>query len=260
MNIVFIGSGNAATLLAKLMHAKGHTILQVWSRNAQHALRLAKKVGAETIQDLKNINPAADICVLAVSDIAIDEIARQLSLKRKILVHTAGAVSYDVLRGASPNYGVLYPLQSLNGEAEEIPEIPFLVDGNSDDVKVILLDFASTLSEHVKLADDRERLQLHLAAVIVNNFTNHLFALTEDFCNKYHLDFTLLHPLIQETAQRLKKRTAAELQTGPAKRGDSDTIQKHMQLLNDEPALLHLYQTISNSILGMYHKNKELRP
>lgn len=259
MNIVILGSGHAATVLAQLMHSKGHTILQVWSRSAVHAKELAAKVNANVLTELQEIDRSADLCVLSVTDDAVAGIAAQLSLKKKILVHSAGAVSMNVLQGASPNYGVLYPLQSLRKELRTIPEIPFLVDGNSEEVKVLLADFAATLSPHVQVAGDDERMHLHLAAVIVNNFTNHLYAVTEQYCNGHQLSFQMLHPLIMETAERLKAETARQLQTGPARRGDEQTMQKHLQLLNNEPELQDLYKTISNSILKMYHKNKELR-
>lgn len=258
MNIVILGSGHAATVLAKLMQSKGHTILQVWSRNPVHAQELAAKVNAHFLADLQEIDRSADLCVLSVTDDAVAGIAAQLSLRKKILVHTAGSVSMSVLKGASPNYGVLYPLQSLRKELPAIPEIPFLVDGNSEEVKVLLTDFAATISTRVQLAGDEQRMRLHLAAVVVNNFTNHLYAVTEQYCDKYQLSFQLLHPLIMETVERLKTESALQLQTGPARRGDEQTMQKHLQLLYNDPQLLDLYKTISNSIFKTYHKNKEL--
>jgi predicted short-subunit dehydrogenase-like oxidoreductase (DUF2520 family) len=258
MNIVFLGSGNTATVLATHMHACGHTIMQVWSRNKEHAKALAQKVHAETITDLQAINKAAHICVLAVSDDAIPEIASQLALQKKVLVHTAGSVSMDVLKGASPNYGVLYPLQSLQKEMDIIPEIPFLIDGNSDEVIVLLTDFAQTISKSVSIANDEQRLQLHLSAVIVNNFTNHLYTLAEDYCKHHALDFKLLMPLIHETALRLQTASPSVLQTGPAKRNDAHTIQKHLQLLKYNSELQQLYQNFTDSITT-YYKNKELR-
>lgn len=257
MNIVFLGSGNTATVLAKHMRACGHTILQVWSRTQTHAHALASEVEASVITELKDINKAADICIVAVNDAAVTEVASQLSLQRKIAVHTAGSVSMEALRGASPNYGVLYPLQSLRKEMDTIPEIPFLIDGNSNEVKVVLHDFAKTLSTSVSFAGDEERLHLHLAAVTVNNFTNHLYTLAADFCEKSGVDFSLLQPLILETAQRIRLAAPSALQTGPARRNDAATIQKHLPLLREAPELQKLYQNFSDSIAS-YYKNKEL--
>ena len=127
MNIVILGSGNTATVLAKLMHTAGHSIVQVWSRNQQHAAELAKQVQSKAIYSLQEITAEADLCMIAVSDKAIGEVAAELTLKKKVLVHTAGSVSMEVLKNASPNYGVLYPLQSLRKEMTVLPAVPFLM-------------------------------------------------------------------------------------------------------------------------------------
>jgi predicted short-subunit dehydrogenase-like oxidoreductase (DUF2520 family) len=254
MNIVLLGSGNTATVLAKMIKKADHTIAQVWSRNAAHAKALADKVNAKAIASLDDITSEADICIIAVTDSAIPELAKQLHLKRKILVHTAGSVSKDVLRNSSPNYGVLYPLQSLRKEMIVIPPVPFLVDGNSDEVNVLLADFAASFSDNVQPGDDETRLKMHLAAVMVSNFTNHLYALTEDYCKERKLDFKLLHPLIIEVACRLTQGHAVDMQTGPARRGDEETIKKHMFLLEIDEHLQDLYHELSESIRRLYRK------
>lgn len=254
MNIVVIGSGNTATVLAKMIRFAGHSVVQVWSRNLQHARELAIQVNATAINSLQEITPDADICIIAVADSAISEIASQLALKKKVLVHTAGSVSREVLKQASSNYGILYPLQSLQKETTVLPSVPFLVDGNTEEVTVLLKDFASSLSDKVELANDEARLQMHLAAVIASNFTNHLYALTEEFCNERHLHFELLHPLIMEVADRLSRGHAMDMQTGPVRRGDEETIQKHLQLLEADKHLQDLYRVLSESIRNLYHK------
>jgi len=259
MDAIMIGSGNTATVLGKLLVQKGIRVKQVWSRNPEHGLALADQLNAQSIDSFAQLTTEADLCILAVADQAIESIAAQLKLKRKVLVHTAGSVSMDVLKGASPNYGILYPLQSLRKELDELPEIPFLIDGNSDEVKTFLEDVALQLSGKASFANDEQRFNLHLGAVIVSNFTNHLYAITEQFCKDQQVSFSLLHPLIKEVAQRLQFDSAYHMQTGPASRGDIATIHKHLQLLEQNPQLQRLYQTLSDSILQMYHKKDELR-
>jgi len=254
MNVLLIGSGNTATVFGKLIANAGHRIVQVWSRNQKHADELANQLNAESIKTLKDLTSDAEICIIAVSDLVIPEIADQLRFKKKVLVHTAGSVSMSVLKNSSPNYGVLYPLQSLNKNMVGLPEIPILIDGNSDDVKALLIDFASSFSSKVSLANDETRMQMHLSAVIVSNFSNHLYALTESYCAKHQLNFQLLHLIIAEVANRLGTGSAYDLQTGPARRGDDLTVQKHLHMLKEEPDLQKLYQLFTESIVSMYHK------
>jgi predicted short-subunit dehydrogenase-like oxidoreductase (DUF2520 family) len=254
MKVVLLGSGNTATVLAKMIKKAEHEILQVWSRNPAHAEALAAKVNAKAITSFDDISFETDICIMAVTDSVIPELAKKLKLKRKLLVHTAGSVSKDVLRSSSTNYGVLYPLQSLRKEMLIIPPVPFLVDGSSDEVNVLLADFAASFSENIQPADDDKRLKMHLAAVMVSNFTNHLYALAEDYCKDRKLDFKLLHPLIIEVACRLTQGHAVDMQTGPARRGDEETIKKHLVLLEIDEHLQDLYHELSESIRRLYRK------
>ncbi len=254
MKIVLIGSGNTATVLGKKMYRSGHAILQVYSRNLQHAKELAAELNASFTDSLTTLSADADLYVIAVSDTVVETVAGQFTTGNKPVVHTAGSVSMEVLQPVSSNYGVLYPLQSLRKDMERIPEIPFLVDGCTSEIKALLCDFAASLSSEVKVCTDDQRLNMHLAAVISSNFTNHLYALTQEFCNHHQLSFDLLLPLINEVAFRLRVGQAANLQTGPARRGDDATIQKHLQLLSEDESLKQLYKLLSQSIQTMYHK------
>jgi predicted short-subunit dehydrogenase-like oxidoreductase (DUF2520 family) len=154
----------------------------------------------------------------------------------------------------SDYYGVLYPLQSLRKEIPGSPVIPFLVDGNNPGSQTWLYDFAATLSDQVQVADDGTRLRLHLGAVLVNNFSNHLYALAENFCKREKIDFALLFPLIKEGAERLSYFSPGETQTGPAIRGDSATIETHRQLLDEYPDIRQLYDLFTNQLQGHYGK------
>ncbi|HEY6974827.1 MAG TPA: Rossmann-like and DUF2520 domain-containing protein [Chitinophagaceae bacterium] len=248
MNIVILGSGNVATVFGRLIKNAGHNILEVASRNAEHAKALADKLGAKALPGIELITKNADFYIVAVSDDSIANIASLLNLGNKIVVHTSGAASKAVLQKASDCYGVIYPLQSLRKEAEHTPEIPLLIDGNTPDVIKSIIIFAETISKRVSYIDDEERIKIHLSAVFVSNFTNHLYALAADYCKKERGDFSLLIPLIREVADRVANYDPRTVQTGPAVRYDTDTIQKHLKLLSSYPRLQKIYWMITESI------------
>ncbi len=83
---------------------------------------------------------------------------------------------------------------------------------------------------------------------MVNNFTNHLYALAENYCNRNGLPFQYLLPLIGETAHRLEQFSPAQVQTGPAVRNDTDTIRRHLELLKDDRQLKEIYTLISANL------------
>lgn len=252
MKVVIIGSGNAATVLGGKIAAAGHRLLQVVARRKEPAELLAKEWGCGYATQWAGIDRDADIYVVALSDRAVEGLAGILSLPGKLVVHTAGAVAASVLLPVSANSGVLYPLQSLKAAVRPFPEIPFLVDANQPEDLPVIEGFARTLSQQVERADDTTRLKLHLAAILVNNFTNYLYTQAAEFCRREQLDFTLLLPLIRETAERLQRFPPKDMQTGPAIRGDGATQKRHLELLNNYQNIKELYNLFSIQIEAFY--------
>jgi predicted short-subunit dehydrogenase-like oxidoreductase (DUF2520 family) len=248
MRIVIIGTGNTATVLGRLFQNAGHSIIQVVGRTSLHAKKLGNMLNASFTIDQEQLDANADIYVISVSDNAIGSIVTWLEVDRKLVVHTAASVESEILSACTKNYGVLYPLQSLRKEMDCLPEIPFLVEGNTEDNGALIYDFAKTISKQVGFANGQQRLMTHIAAVVVGNFTNHLYTVAEDFCNKENIDFKMLLPLIKETAERLDKFSPAEMQTGPAIRTDTSTIEKHIHLLQQYPFHKSIYEFLTGSI------------
>lgn len=250
MKIVIIGSGNVATVLGRQVLKSGHQVLQVFSRDIEHASALAGILHCDYTDSHAELVPGADIYLLAVSDNALYTLQPFPAIGDRLVLHTAGSVPMDVLQPLSLNYGVLYPMQSLRREMEPAEDIPLLVNGNTPEVTAFVKDFAGTLSGTVSLADDEERLKLHVAAVIVSNFTNHLYTLAEDFCKQEHVDFNMLLPLIRETASRLSQHSPSAVQTGPAIRNDIFTLDKHLRILSSHPKLKYVYLKLTDSIMN----------
>ena len=249
MDIVIIGSGNAAAVLGRKFKAARHNILQIVSRNASSASNLAYEFDTESTNYWSLINRSADIYIIAVSDDAISEVAANVQLPGKVVAHTAGTVSKHALKGVSQHYGVFYPLQSLKKDLPNDPEVPIFIDGSDQLTIDKLTQLARSISPNlVARSEDDHRSRLHVAAVIVGNFSNYLYALAEDYCKKEHLDFQSLYPLILETAQRIRTNSPSEVQTGPAMRHDKETIEKHLHILERHAELKKVYQFLSDSI------------
>ncbi len=250
MKIVLIGSGNVATVLGRLIVEKGHTVKQVISQDINHAKLLATELKASYADTSVAVDMDCDLVIISISDSNLEFVLSEIKDKRKPVVHTAGGVSKDVLIKYSDNYGVLYPVQSLRREMTAIPRIPFLVDGSSGEMTEFIENFAKTISNDVSRANDEERVRLHLAAVIVSNFTNYMYSIAESYCKNEKVDFNILKPLIMETAQRVMDHSPAEVQTGPAVRKDIQTMDRHLRLLVNYPKLRTTYLRITDSIMN----------
>jgi predicted short-subunit dehydrogenase-like oxidoreductase (DUF2520 family) len=249
MNIVIIGTGNAATVLGKKFKEAGHRIVQVFGRDAAAASKLAYQFDTGSTNYWSVIRKDADFYLIAVADDAVTDVAKHVHVPGKLVAHTAASVSKEVLKPMSHQYGVFYPLQSLRKDVNEVPDIPLFIDASDEASKKKLEELARSISkEKVMMAGDDERSKMHVAAVLVSNFTNHLYTLAEDYCKKEGLDFRQLIPLIEETAKRLKMISPANAQTGPAIRHDEPTIQQHLALLENYPQLKKIYEVITESI------------
>lgn len=253
MNIVIIGAGNIAHCFGHLLKIHGHQILQVISRNKENAQELAGLLQASATNDLLDINMEADIYILAVNDAAIPELNDELRLGKRIVLHTAGAVPLDAIKRISTHTGVMYPLQSIRKEIRNYPAIPLLVEASNDEVMRRLQSVAQAISSQIEIVSSEQRLQLHLGAVLVNNFTNHLIAKAKQFCEQRGLDFGLLQPIIRETFDRLEKFAPETVQTGPAMRNDEATMAKHKTLMQGQDHLQAIYKVMSDSIYDFYN-------
>ncbi len=244
------GAGRVAGHLAVALHQRGHEIVQVVSRHAEPARALAEKVEAHpgTFSSHPPV-PPADIIIYAVSDHALEEVLTLLPPEKMLALHTAGSLPADIFRGKAEHYGVLYPLQTFSeGREIDFREVPLCIEANTPDNEEKLQTLALSLSRRVVPASSSQRLFLHLAAVLVNNYVNHLYVLADELLQQEVLPFDLLHPLIEETTAKALTLGPQKAQTGPAARNDENVIKKHLELLSCSPELQTLYRMLSDSI------------
>lgn len=257
LKIIMLGSGNVATQIALALKKDGYDIFQVWSRTKKHAEELAGKVFSNYITDIGYLYKEADLYIISVSDDAIEETAKQAKFTNQMVVHTAGSLDMDVLKPYTRNYGVLYPLQTLSKMRNmDLSESPLCIEANNKSNYKFLQEVAEDISKNVYKIDSKERLSLHIAAVYACNFVNHMYAMAEEIISQHQLNWELLHPLIQETAEKIKYSKPSRAQTGPAVRKDKSTLDKHLNFLTGNEKLQKLYSFVSDSIWE-YNKNKE---
>jgi len=249
MDVVLLGSGNVATHLAKALKAKGENVVQVYSQNLDNAKLLANEVSAEAISNYIDLNSKADLYIISVKDDAIDQVAAQLKNVSGLVVHTSGTTDINVLSKHDLRAGVFYPLQTFSkAKSVSFDNIPLCIEAETEADLCTLEKLATSLSNKVYNLDGEKRKVLHLTAVFACNFPNHLYALAAKILDSNQLEFDILRPLIFETADKVMTNLPIDVQTGPAVRDDQNTINKHLNMLNNLPELQDIYQTLSNSI------------
>lgn len=266
--ISFVGYGNLAYRLSLALKRAGHQIEYVYGRDLEQATKLAMALNGEvsasnmaaaknlcTTQATTNLSliQSSEVVIFAVSDSAIDLVAKQFTAlleegkEPPFTLHCSGSTDLDAL-SPLPNRGVFYPLMTLSkGKEVDFSLVPFLLEGNNNKTKELLITLTNSLLSEYKFLDSKERRVMHLAALFINNFGNHLIGQAFDIATP-HSPF--LMPLAIETVRKaFLYNNTVKAQTGPAVRGDRVTMQKHLAYLKEHhPNLLEFYTLFSNAI------------
>jgi len=246
--INIIGSGNVAHHLVRaLTGLSNYKIQNVVVRSLDKVSDFfPKDLIVTTVEYLK----PADITLISVTDSAIAEVSTKISYKDSLVVHTSGTTALEVLNDKNRK-GVFYPLQTFSKNKEiNFKEVPLCLEAeNIADLNELKL-LAKEISDNVFEISSEQRQSLHVAAVFVSNFTNHLYSIGNEICKENNIPFDILKPLIKETADKINYLNPKDAQTGPAIRFDQKTIKTHQDFLKDQN-----YKTIYNLITQSIQEN-----
>lgn len=251
LDVVILGFGNIGSNLCNALDNSSQTsVIQVFNRNVIELPNNLKSIPfTSNISEIKE----ADVYIIAIPDDAITDFSATLPFNDKLVVHTSGSVPMQALDGKNKK-GVFYPLQTFTkNNLVDFSEIPICIEAEEETDLKLLRTLGESISKNVTEVSSEDRKTLHLAAVFVNNFVNHMYHISEDILKVSNLDFELLKPLIAETANKIKGLTPTQAQTGPAKRNDLKTIENHLHLLKDSP-YTDVYQYLTEAIQNTYGK------
>lgn len=258
MNVSIIGSGNLAWHLAPALDNTDYPVKEVYSRNRKNAKALVERLYHGEVKDSLDFSLSpSSVFIMAVSDDVIPDVASQLVLPEDaILVHTSGAQPLDILvSAATDRIGVLYPLQTFTKNKKvDFAEIPFFIESEDAETEAILVKMAKAVSRNVYKISAAQRVALHVAAVFASNFTNHMIAISRDIMAESKLEFEWMKPLLTETVSKCLALGPDKAQTGPARRGDLEILDKHMDFLRYDEALSEIYKVVSQHILDRYQE------
>ena len=265
MNICIIGSGNVATHFAKKLQQAGNHITAIYSPHQNHAQTLAEKVNCPLATNQLQKLPKAAVIIFAITDKALAQTAQELlhlnpESHHAIWVHTAGCMPLNTLP-AQVAKGVIYPLMTITKEWENThPNLPLFIEADNEQTLKNICAIAQQISNQVTPLSSNQRQTLHLAAVFANNFTNHCCAIAYQLLEQAHINPHNLLPIITQTTQKLQHLTPQQAQTGPAVRNDLNVIDKHLNLLNNQPQLQAIYQLMSQSIGQLQQTHNHEKP
>lgn len=232
IKVVIIGSGNVAHhLIEAFAKSKKVKVIQVFARQKESLVHLIDSIKiTDNFDDLME----ADAYIIAVLDDAIAKVSSQLPFENRLVVHTSGTVSINSL-DAKNRKGIFYPLQTFTkNKTLDFSEIPICIESENETDFELLKNVADSVSNAVFKINSQQRKALHVSAVFVSNFVNHLYQIGNEICVENNVPFEILKPLILETANKVMTLSPKEAQTGPAKRNDTTTIDAHLDFLSNE--------------------------
>jgi predicted short-subunit dehydrogenase-like oxidoreductase (DUF2520 family) len=245
IKVVLIGSGNLAHhLIDAFAKSKKVDVIQVFARQKESVTPLFDS--NKIISNYTNL-VEADLYIIAVSDDAIATVSTQLPFENRLVVHTSGTVSMDSLDSKNRK-GIFYPLQTFTkNKAVDFSQIPICLESDKETDFDILKNIGESISNKVFKINSDQRKALHVSAVFVNNFVNHLYQIGNQICIENNVPFEIVKPLILETANKVMTLSPATAQTGPAKRNDTQTIEAHLDFLSNENHA-KIYKILTQSI------------
>ena len=244
--IAIIGSGKVANTLGSLFYEKGIEVFAVSSRNNETGVPLANKLNCHYTENYLELQ--ADLILVATNDDSVVNIINSFP-EKQFIAYTAGSI--DLAEIKHPNCGVFYPLQTFTeNRTLEVDQIPILLEAKNIHLLGLLSELCEELDFSFQFSNSEQRKLIHLSAVIVNNFANHIVYIAQQQAQKNHLDWELFKPILHETFSKIQELGAKNAQTGPARRMDLSVIAEHEHLLTGTS--LELYKLLTKSIIETY--------
>lgn len=261
--ITLIGAGNLAQALGPALKAAGYNIDVVAARETassrRRAAMLAGLLEART-QPLNNAGPHSDILWICHTDDVLAETARLLARKPgwsgKVVFHSSGALTSDVLsplkrKGAST--ASLHPMMTfVPGATPRMDEVPFAVEGDSRAVAVarrIVGDLGAEIFLIKKTAKPLYHAlgsfssPLIVATLVTAERVGRGAGLTANQTRR------VMAPILRQTLKNYQERGAAAAFSGPIKRGDLNTVLRHLKELKRVPGASEVYRALVKSAL-----------
>jgi predicted short-subunit dehydrogenase-like oxidoreductase (DUF2520 family) len=242
IKVFIIGTGNLGTQLCKALENSSSDAMQLVgyrNRSGYKINHISAPMCAEKIPD-------CDLIIIAVPDDHIATVSEKLPNTQTTVAHTSGSVDMNVL-SRFKNSGVFYIPQTFSKDrAVDISAVTICLEASNESTIEQLELVAGSLSRKRKHINSQQRRQLHLAAVYMNNFVNHCYQKATELLQGKAIPADLLQPLMEETFKKAQELGPINAQTGPAKRGDQQTINKHLDLLDASDR--DMYRAITQSI------------
>lgn len=251
MKISFVGAGKVGTAFGKYI-SRCYDVTSYYSKTDQSAQEASAYVGCRWSSDLKQIIESSDVVFITTGDNVIKEVADtisqiEVSFSSKLFIHMSGALTSDELislRDKGARTSSLHPLQtfsSIDKAVEDLSNAYFSVEGDESAIPLV-----EALGNSYFVLSKEQKTKYHLSACIFSNYLVTLMNFGTKILNDIGIEsddgMKAMKPLIDATLSNIYMKGTELSLTGPIKRGDTQTLNKHMSEL--EGLDLEVYQLL----------------
>ena len=262
-SIALVGPGNLGSALVLALHRAGYRIDEIIARSTslRHARALAKKVRARAAT-LAKARLDAPVIFLTVGDGAIAELAGELAKGRswqgRVALHTSGALTSEelvALRRAGAAVGSAHPMMSfVRGVEPNWDGVQFAVEGDARAVTVAR-QIARGLGCASFVIAPRSKPLYHALGAFASPLVVAQLALAEQVASAAGLGAPearrAITPILRQTLLNYQRGGPAAAFSGPFKRGDVETIRRHLEVLQQVPQARATYLVLAHAALEL---------
>ncbi|NLO90161.1 MAG: DUF2520 domain-containing protein [Clostridia bacterium] len=275
MRAGFIGAGVVGTAMGKLIKEKGFEIEGYCSRSLESAKRAAKATGSRRYEDPAELASKCPLLFITTPDSAIGETAEKLAekgafFKGQVVAHMSGSLGADVLSPARDHGAFLlsiHPLQSCADVEQGVKNLSravFSLEGDKEGIEVGKR-IVEAIGGRYFIISREDKALYHAALCVVSNYLVSLFSMGSQMLLAAGIDESLLTqaliPLMEGTLENLKHLKPPAALTGPIARGDAETVEAHLRVLEDKlPQYLEAYRILGLETLKLSREKGHISP
>ena len=253
-NITVIGAGNVGSQLCKQLYFKGYKIDAIINSGSNVSVKFLDEINSVHVDQIQNFPEKSDAYLIAVSDDQYEDVIAKFPYRDKLMIHTSGSFESKKFEKITKRWGCLYPLQTISKTKEvNWKNVQFFTECAQENDYLEMSTLCKKAGFISQYANSEKRKQLHIAAVVSNNFTYHLLSLVKTHCLKNNIDYNLLRHLIEQSIENVTKENPFVLQTGPAVRNDTKLIERQLSVLKNEHELKEIYDLFTRQIIQKHH-------
>lgn len=266
MRIGFIGAGKVGFSLGRYFVENGLTVSGYYSRNIQSRTEASRFTRTKAFDELADLLNSSDTVFITVPDNAIREVyeqIRDIGIAGKQICHCSGAMSAleafpDIARfgGSGCSIHPLFPVSSKYDSYREFHNAFFCLEGSEAHVmqwKKIFEDMGNP----VRIISSSHKHEYHAACAVSSNLVCALAEESVDLLKKCGFSeneaLAALQPLVMSNIRHIFKVGPAQALTGPIERNDVQTVQKHIECLNQESDK-SMYKAVSRKLVEVAQK------